>query len=753
MSSILPIGPAIRIAGPYVASAGQTTFTYAFALLDAGDLAVETAPADDPDNWSLATLDLDYGLTPAPPHEAGGSVVFLAPRPAGSRVRIVGAAVIANVMDPVPAAAIDSSKLNRMFDRVTIWAQENRRDLDTALDVLRNLGNDGSEIAPLLLFSTGEDGNRVWGPAPWKVDTSRQVSTLHSLRGGGSLDEDRELSLVGDTALPGADKFYGTDGSGARGWYTLPAFVSFATRTALKANATTGPGHMAMLTEGKRSGLFVWREGNYSTHVSTDTAEGIYLKADAVSSSVGVWERDDNEWFFGLNPLHFGAVADWNGTTGTDNATAFNAIYALKVLIPRLRINIPAGAFRIGSALNWSFAANQHFMMAGAGMDVSQVVFTSSSGLSISYDGSVRQNGATISLRDFAICTTETYIAERVALYIVNSPYAEGMTQPGPSVENVFIRGWLQTHGWLKGSVFENCITTIQRRVIFLGAAGDYNSTAFTIKGSSPQTDHLLDACRATWFATAVAMEGRAEGVVIDCCLFAAGNNGVVDTGEADRPLHVEVTNTHMAIASYGVVSFTGGAQLICTDNLIYEWTNNVGIWSAFSIVGYNDVLITNNMINTWPTTPRTKYGIVLDGCSNGRVKDNIIRAAGNAINIGISVNNCTDVTVDDNSYNNCSVRNSESGNTASYLTSLKKVSSGTASFSSNGVVIVNVAHGLGAVPSRVWVRGVRRPTGSADAIPGQIGAADSNIQQVAVLITNFVSAGTVSVELYCELT
>ena len=52
---------------------------------------------------------------------------------------------------------------------------------------------------------------------------SRSVATQHSLTGGGDLSADRTLALVGDTASPGNNKVYGTDGSGTRGWKDDPA--------------------------------------------------------------------------------------------------------------------------------------------------------------------------------------------------------------------------------------------------------------------------------------------------------------------------------------------------------------------------------------------------------------------------------------------------------------------------------------------------------------------------------------------------
>lgn len=132
MSSSLPIGPAARIAGPYTASAGQTSFSFAFALLDAGDLAVETAAAATPDVWLEADPGTDYTVSGTLPLIEGGNIVFASGRTAGTRVRILGRAVIANTQDPLPAGRIDSGLLNRFFDRMTIWAQELRRDLNDA---------------------------------------------------------------------------------------------------------------------------------------------------------------------------------------------------------------------------------------------------------------------------------------------------------------------------------------------------------------------------------------------------------------------------------------------------------------------------------------------------------------------------------------------------------------------------------------------------------------------------------------------
>ena len=56
-----------------------------------------------------------------------------------------------------------------------------------------------------------------------KVPTARTVSTTNSLTGGGDLSANRTLSLVNDSATPGSSKYYGTDGTGTKGYFSVPA--------------------------------------------------------------------------------------------------------------------------------------------------------------------------------------------------------------------------------------------------------------------------------------------------------------------------------------------------------------------------------------------------------------------------------------------------------------------------------------------------------------------------------------------------
>lgn len=56
------------------------------------------------------------------------------------------------------------------------------------------------------------------------VPNSRMVSGANSVTGGGDLSGNLALSLVNDSATPGASKYYGTDGAGTKGYFSLPGF-------------------------------------------------------------------------------------------------------------------------------------------------------------------------------------------------------------------------------------------------------------------------------------------------------------------------------------------------------------------------------------------------------------------------------------------------------------------------------------------------------------------------------------------------
>lgn len=87
----------------------------------------------------------------------------------------------------------------------------------------------------------------------------------------------------------------------------LDATPYVATRTALKAIDTTKE-TCAILTESGREGIFVWTTGDYSTQITADTLEGVFVKANAIAASSGAWVRIVVNG--ALNPKWFGAVGN-----------------------------------------------------------------------------------------------------------------------------------------------------------------------------------------------------------------------------------------------------------------------------------------------------------------------------------------------------------------------------------------------------------------------------------------------------------
>lgn len=142
------------------------------------------------------------------------------------------------------------------------------------------------------------------------------------------------------------------------------------TRTAMKGYDTSTITN-AYLLESGREGLFTWKTGDYSSRIAADTAEGIYIKADAVAATSGAWVRVllDSVWrlrWFGIVP---GGSADPSFDTEIaamcalgeiDKPTAYqfeDGMYNLDVVWPAAGFQIEyRGVFGGGSAntiLNW----------------------------------------------------------------------------------------------------------------------------------------------------------------------------------------------------------------------------------------------------------------------------------------------------------------------------------------------------------------------------------------------------------------
>lgn len=147
-----------------------------------------------------------------------------------------------------------------------------------------SVDNDGDALVDgMLYYNTSNDELKVYTGSAWSVASPYPVTSVDNAIG----------AVVVNAAKP------------------------FATRTALKAADTTKI-TSAVLTEGRRGGVFAWTTGDYSALVAIDPEEGIYIEADAVAATSGAWVRVG----YGI------PMATWWGATGdgvTDDRAACQA--------------------------------------------------------------------------------------------------------------------------------------------------------------------------------------------------------------------------------------------------------------------------------------------------------------------------------------------------------------------------------------------------------------------------------------------
>lgn len=70
--------------------------------------------------------------------------------------------------------------------------------------------------------------------------TAVTITGTNSLTGGGNIAASRTLALVNDSASPGNTKYYGTNGSGTKGWYDFPVSAAETLTQTLQAGNVSG---------------------------------------------------------------------------------------------------------------------------------------------------------------------------------------------------------------------------------------------------------------------------------------------------------------------------------------------------------------------------------------------------------------------------------------------------------------------------------------------------------------------------------
>lgn len=86
----------------------------------------------------------------------------------------------------------------------------------TAANARTNLGS--TAVGDAVFIAVSAAAARL---AIGAVGDTRAINTTNSLTGGGTLAADRTLQLVNDSAAPGANQYYGTNGAGTKGYFAI----------------------------------------------------------------------------------------------------------------------------------------------------------------------------------------------------------------------------------------------------------------------------------------------------------------------------------------------------------------------------------------------------------------------------------------------------------------------------------------------------------------------------------------------------
>lgn len=208
-------------------------------------------------------------------------------------------------------------------------------------------------------------------------------------------------------------------------------------RTALKA-LDTDEITVAYLTEAGREGMLQWRTGDYSSEVSADAQEGIYIKADEVAATSGAWIRTRQSEI---------TIADFGEVGG---ANAAPAIQAMVDLLGYFRL--PLGTFNVQDPITIPTQENTYgALFYGAGKEQSVINASDMSGTSVLRTaGSLKR----VTMRDFAIHgdadTAFDFATNNPGLYQSHFQDINAKSVAGPAVKatSLFSTMWQRCDFW-----------------------------------------------------------------------------------------------------------------------------------------------------------------------------------------------------------------------------------------------------------------------------------------------------------------
>ena len=226
---------------------------------------------------------------------------------------------------------------------VTNDAPDNEVEIDV---VTANLGLTSADVGLGNVDNTS-DANKPVSTATQtaldaKADETITVTGATSLTGGGDLTTNRTISLLNDAASPGNSRYYGTDGTGTKGFHTIPTqdptVGGDLTGTASNAQIATGAivnadiNASAAIAQSKianlTTDLAAKLDDKNETVTLTDSTNDKFLRVNINddASPTGSWPDRLAFYFDSTRTGYFNEYGELRARPGKDNTVALRAL-------------------------------------------------------------------------------------------------------------------------------------------------------------------------------------------------------------------------------------------------------------------------------------------------------------------------------------------------------------------------------------------------------------------------------------------
>jgi hypothetical protein len=398
------------------------------------------------------------------------------------------------------------------------------------------------------------------------VPNTRTVQGQYSITGGGPLSSNITLNLVNDTNAPGNSKYYGTDGSGNKGWYTLSSGGSVTqinTGTGLTGGPITNSGTISIADTGVTAGAY---GSGSSVGTFTVNAQGqltaasntaISIPSSAINTPIPNSSLSNSSITINGTAVSLGGsttvTASTTGTLtiGTGlSGTSFNG--SANVTIANtgvLSFNTRTGSITLTSsdvttALGYTpGTGNGSVTSITAGTGLSGGTITTSGTLSITNTGvSAATYGSASSVPVIAINAQGQLTAASTAAVIAPAGTLTGTTLASNVVSSSLTSvGTIITGTWqgtaIANTYLANSSLTVNGTSISLGGSGTVTAAAGTLTGTTLASNVVSSSLTSVGTISTGVWQGTAVGL-------AYGGTGATTAAAARTNLDVDQAGT-----------------------------------------------------------------------------------------------------------------------------------------------------------------------------------------------------------------